>query len=103
MQLSHLPAASALLASPKQASAMPARPTPNFLSAARRVTDWAMPLVRSSNGLFIILLSFVSPTDANCLFMIFFGIGCLFLFLSLVEKMTVRPARVRWLTAPPGG
>jgi len=39
MQLSHLPAASALFASPKQASAMPARPTPNFFSAARRVTD----------------------------------------------------------------
>ena len=32
---------------------MPARPTPSFFSAARRVTDWAMPLVSSSNWLFI--------------------------------------------------
>jgi hypothetical protein len=31
--------ASALFASPKQASAMPASPTPNFFSADRRVTD----------------------------------------------------------------
>jgi hypothetical protein len=52
----HLPA-SALFASPKQASAMPARPTPNFFSAARRVTDWAMFLVSSSNWLFILFLS----------------------------------------------
>ena len=46
--------ATGLLASPKQASAMPARPTPNFFNAARRVTDWAIPLVSSSNWLFII-------------------------------------------------
>src|SRR5438270_13471492 len=43
-----LGSASALFASPKQASAMPARPTPNFFSAARRVTDWAILLVSSS-------------------------------------------------------
>jgi hypothetical protein len=53
------PAASALFASPKQASAMPARPTPNFFSAPRRVTDWAMVLVSSSNWLFITFLSCV--------------------------------------------
>src|SRR5712664_3382948 len=41
--------ATALFASPRQASAMPARPTPNFFSAARRVTDWAIFLVSSSN------------------------------------------------------
>jgi hypothetical protein len=46
-------AAVALFASPKQASAMPARPTPNFFSAARRVTDWARLFVSSSNLLFI--------------------------------------------------
>jgi len=51
------PAASALFVSPKQASAMPARPTPNFFSAARRVTAWARLLVSSSNGLFILFLS----------------------------------------------
>jgi len=49
--------ACALFASPKQASAMPARPTPNFFSAARRVTDWAIALVSSSNLLFIFFLS----------------------------------------------
>ena len=32
-------AASPLFASPKQANAIPARPTLNFFSAARRVTD----------------------------------------------------------------
>src|SRR6516225_1534576 len=47
--------ASALFASPKQASAMPARPTPNFFSACRRVADWANPLANSSNLLFIFL------------------------------------------------
>jgi len=46
-----------LFASPKQASAMPARPTPNFFSAARRVTDWAIALVSSSNLFFIFFLS----------------------------------------------
>src|SRR5262245_35313296 len=35
------------------------RPTPNFFSAARRVTDWAMLLVSSSNLLFILFLSVV--------------------------------------------
>jgi len=38
-QLHSLVAATALLAKPKQASAIPARPTPNFFSAPRRVTD----------------------------------------------------------------
>src|SRR5437588_82900 len=33
----------------KQASAIPARPTPHFFSAARRVSDWAMLFVSSSN------------------------------------------------------
>src|SRR5439155_12817758 len=50
--------ASDVFASPKHASAMPASPTPNFFSAARRVTDWARLLVSSSNCLFISLLSF---------------------------------------------
>src|SRR5438552_13311585 len=50
--------ACALFANPKQASAMPARPTPNCFSAARRVTDWAKLLVSSSNWLFIFFLSF---------------------------------------------
>jgi hypothetical protein len=49
--------ASALFASPKQANAMPASPTPNFFNAARRVTDWAMLLVNSSNLLFMVSLS----------------------------------------------
>jgi hypothetical protein len=53
--LKQLPEASALFVTPKQASAIPARPTPNFFSAARRVTDWAMLLVSSSNLLLIIL------------------------------------------------
>jgi hypothetical protein len=44
--------ARASLASPKHASAMPAKPTPNFFSAERRVTDWAKLLVSSSNWLF---------------------------------------------------
>ena len=52
--------ACALFASPKQASAMPARPAPNFFSAARRVTDWARHLVSSLNWLFIFFLSFDS-------------------------------------------
>src|SRR5213082_574761 len=38
-------------------STMPARPTPNFFSAPRRVTDWARLLVSSSNGLFILFYS----------------------------------------------
>src|SRR5437867_5581301 len=56
--LSHFVIACALFASPKQASAMPARPRPNFFSAARRVTDWARLFVSSSNLLFILFLSF---------------------------------------------
>src|SRR2546430_14818049 len=36
---------------------MPASPTANCFSAARRVTDLARPLVSSSNGLFISFLS----------------------------------------------
>jgi hypothetical protein len=51
------PPASVLFASPKQASAMPARPKPNFFSACRRVADWANPLASSSNLLFTIFLS----------------------------------------------
>src|SRR6266536_6607361 len=46
------------LFSPNLASVNPARPTPNFISAARRVTDWARLFVSSSNLLFIALLSF---------------------------------------------
>src|SRR5262245_37749558 len=48
--------AAALLVSPKQANAMPASPTPTFLSAAQRVTAWSRPLVRSSNWWFIVFL-----------------------------------------------
>jgi len=33
----------AVLDSPKQANAIPARPNPNPLKACRRVTDWATP------------------------------------------------------------
>jgi hypothetical protein len=51
------PPASALFASPKQANAMPASPTPNFFNAARRVTDCARLFVSSSNLLFILYLS----------------------------------------------
>jgi hypothetical protein len=47
------PFAFAVFASPKQASAIPANPKPNFFSACRRVTDWANPLASSSNLLFI--------------------------------------------------
>src|SRR6266446_3176085 len=50
--------ASALFATPMHAGAMPVRSTPNFLSAARRVTDWAIALVSSSNLVFILFLSF---------------------------------------------
>jgi len=50
--------ASALFASPKQARAMPARPMPNFFSAPRRVSDWAIVLASSSNLLFMFFLSF---------------------------------------------
>jgi hypothetical protein len=50
-------AASALFASPKHASTIPAKPTPSFFSAPRRVTDWAIALVSSSNLLFIFFLS----------------------------------------------
>src|SRR5947208_38983 len=46
-------------ANPKVASAIPARPTPNFLSAPRRVTDRARPLASSSNLSFIAFLSFL--------------------------------------------
>jgi hypothetical protein len=48
-----------LFASPKHASAIPARPTPNFFSAPRRETDCAMLFVSSSNLLFMFFLSFV--------------------------------------------
>src|SRR2546428_6342074 len=37
---------------------MPARPTPNFFSAPRRVTDCARPFASSSNFLAIVVLSF---------------------------------------------
>ena len=37
--VAHAVAATPVFAIPKQASAMPARPTPNFFNAARRVTD----------------------------------------------------------------
>src|ERR1044071_80360 len=50
--------AAALFGNPKQASAIPASPTPNFFSAPRRVTDWARPFVSSSNLLFILFLLF---------------------------------------------
>src|SRR6266850_1249940 len=50
--------ARAAFASPKQAIAMPARPTPNFFNALRRVTDCARLLVSSSNLLFIFLFWF---------------------------------------------
>jgi hypothetical protein len=43
----------ALFADPMAANATPARPTLNFFSAARRVTDWARLLVNSSNLLCI--------------------------------------------------
>src|SRR5438876_10056163 len=63
-----LPMAFALFASPKQASAMPARPTPNFFSAARRVTDWARLFASSSNWLFMIFLSLLVYVSVDCLF-----------------------------------
>src|SRR5438874_4632622 len=59
--------ASVLFASPKHASAMTARPTPNFFSAARRVTDWAMLLVSSSNWLFMFFLSSFDCESFCCL------------------------------------
>jgi hypothetical protein len=37
---------------------MPANPRPNFLKACRRVTDWAICLVSSSNLLFIFVCFF---------------------------------------------
>src|SRR5438876_3904849 len=52
-------------ASPKHASARPAKPTPNFFRAAWRVTDWATLLVSSSNLLFIKFL-LVQVIFANC-------------------------------------
>jgi hypothetical protein len=54
-----LQAALALLTRPKQASAIPARPTPNRFSACRRVADWANPLASSSNLVFILFLRLV--------------------------------------------
>jgi hypothetical protein len=63
------PRASAFFTRPKQASAMPARPAPNFLSAVRRETDCAKPLVSSSNWLFKCFLSsflFLASCD-SCL------------------------------------
>src|SRR5258706_14939073 len=56
---------------PKQASAMVARPTPNFFSAARRVTDWAMLFVSSSNlwfisfRFFLVVCSFVASQNKS--------------------------------------
>src|SRR5262249_5703796 len=57
----------AMFANPKQASAMPASPMPNFFSAARRVTDWARLFVSSSNLLFIFFVRFWAVFVA-CLF-----------------------------------
>jgi hypothetical protein len=45
-------------ASPKQARTIPARPTPNFLKACRRVTDCAMLFASSSNLVVHVFLSF---------------------------------------------
>ena len=53
----------ALFASPKQASAIPARPTPNFFSDCRRVVDWANPLASSSNLSFTLFLSVTGSKD----------------------------------------
>jgi hypothetical protein len=54
----------ALLGNPKQASAIPAKPTPNLFNACRRVTDWANPLASSSN-LWFIAFPFVSVLFAS--------------------------------------
>src|SRR5438105_4824082 len=58
--------ASALFASPNQASATPARPMLNFFSACRRVTDWANPLASSSNLLFMGFFSFLVFVCCAC-------------------------------------
>jgi hypothetical protein len=71
----------ALFASPTHASAMPAKPTPNFFNAARRVTDWAKLFVSSSNLLFTFFLS-VSLLILWCLRFGFSPtplVGCLFI------------------------
>src|SRR5262245_37599391 len=44
---------------PNLASARRARPTPSLFSAARRVTDWAMFLLSSSDWVFMFFLSFL--------------------------------------------
>src|SRR5216117_2767730 len=77
--------ACAMFASPKHASAMPARPTPNFFSAARRVTDWARFLVISSNWLFMFFLSFWF-----CLFVV--GMGYLRLEPARQFHLPANPA-----------
>jgi hypothetical protein len=69
-----------LFASPKQASTIPASPTPNFLNASRRVTDWANPLASSS----------------NLLFMTFF-VFCPFVFLSRHRPLLSNPTNVKTL------
>jgi hypothetical protein len=48
-----------LFVNPKQASAIPASPMPNFFSACRRVVDWANPLASSSNLSLMFFLSFL--------------------------------------------
>src|SRR2546422_422380 len=47
---------------------MQARPTSNFFSVPRRVTDWPRPLASSSNLLFMTFLSFclLGPLFCDC-------------------------------------
>src|SRR6266446_1835833 len=71
-----LGSASVLFAILSEASAIPAKPRPNFFSAPRRVTDWARPLVISSNLLFITFLSFCF------LFSVLRGRSCCFRFVA---------------------
>jgi len=67
----HSSLASALFASPSEASTMPARPMPDFFIALRRVTDWAWFLGQFIKFVFVIFLLFLgiaacfSRTDAK--------------------------------------
>src|SRR5262245_45632104 len=54
---------------PKQASTIPTTPTPNLFSAPRRVTDWAILFVSSSNLVliqFLAVIALLLLSDTAC-------------------------------------
>src|SRR2546421_48070 len=83
--------ASALFAKPKQASAIPARPTLNLFRACRRVTDWANPLASSS---ILLVMKFAFRFCFAALRLCFTGLRDLKLYRTRFSRSLRRPAGI---------